>query len=39
MRQNNYTHCKILNGIEKDWKDLKKFFLGCYKAKVSARWC
>lgn len=37
--QSGFQYGSISNGIEKDWKDLKEFFLGCYKAKVSARWC
>lgn len=37
--QSGFQYANFSNGIEKDWKDLKEFFLGCYKAKVSARWC
>lgn len=37
--QSGFQYGNFSNGIEKDWKDLKEFFLGCYKAKVSARWC
>lgn len=37
--QSGFQYGNFSNGIEKDWNDLKEFFLGCYKAKVSARWC
>ena len=37
--QSGFQYESISNGIEKDWKDLKEFFFGSYKAKVSARWC
>lgn len=37
--QSGFQYGNFSDGIEKDWNDLKDFFLGCYKAKVSARWC
>lgn len=37
--QSGFQYGNFSNGIEKDWNDLKEFFLECYKAKVSARWC
>lgn len=37
--QSGFQYGNFSDGIEKDWSDLKEFFLGCYKAKVSARWC
>lgn len=37
--RSGFQYGNFSNGIEKDWNDLKEFFLGCYKAKVSARWC
>lgn len=37
--QSGFQYENFSNGAEEDWEDLKEFFLGCYKAKVSARWC
>lgn len=36
--QTGFQYGNFSNGTEEDWKDLKEFFLGCHKAKVSARW-
>lgn len=37
--QTGFQYGNFSNETEEDWRDLKEFFLGCYKAKVSARWC
>lgn len=37
--QSGFQYGNFSNGTEEDWNDLKEFFLECYKAKVSARWC